>query len=545
MSILRSITVFLLPAAVPYPNANALMVRLPTLPPIQHPPFQTFGLRETSKATATTASMSTTARTLFARRRDRSRRRSSDYRPSSPSLEPSELSSQDRRETYDSDVEEEEEEEEGAAGGDTPPPTNGLYDEITEKIEYLDDPDDPDDDDAAEHEYDTGYEDGFGDVASEMIFSDSPAFSITKFLSSSFSFLRSGNSSNNNNTDDTKKSARKRRRIEGWYSPYTLFTNDDTDNTIQWDVFVDQSKASIDRGAIATLDSFHALSPPNIVRIHPAILSKTKGKGPSVRCIRRRPSPSTTTTPHPSAFEVNNVNDVDKVFLILTQHMNVSSVSTTARSCLKWTYRGNAYLEQDNIPLALRAYDRALSPNNLHPPHEGSLLLLRATAYLRRATHHQTHLRTVVQDLTATVPDPIALGRLFRIAREQPTLTETLFRRFLSETRTMHTAFRQTKYSHGLYEYSLLHAARDSLRATQLMPESAEAYLRAADSLAELRKLKESVSYYERAMELDPALEGRIRPVVERLMRSWEGLERAKAMGWSGDTLRLALDVAG
>lgn len=96
-----------------------------------------------------------------------------------------------------------------------------------------------------------------------------------------------------------------------------------------------------------------------------------------------------------------------------------------------------------------------------------------------------------------------------------------------------------------MYEYSLLHAAKDSLRATQLLPDSAQAYLRAAESLAELRKVTESVRYYERAMELDGSLVGRVRPVVRRLVRRGESLERAKAMGWSGDTLRLALDVAG
>jgi len=321
------------------------------------------------------------------------------------------------------------------------------------------------------------------------------------------------------------------------------------ESSVEWDVYIDHSKASKDKGAIATLDSFLALSPPKLVQIHPAMLSKTKGKGPTVRCIQRQPpsppSITTKTTPPPYAFDVNNVNDVDKVYLILTRYMNIPSISTTARSCLKWTYRGNAHLEQQNLPAAIRAYDRALSPNHLHPPHEGVILLLRATAYLKRASHHQIQLRSVVDELNQAVPDPASLGNLFQLARQHPTLANPLFRRFLTETRTMQTQFQQTKYWHGLYEYSLLHAAKDSLRATQLMPESAQAYLRAADSLAELRKLKESVLYYEKAIELDPSLEERIRPVVGRLMRSWDFLERAKAMGWSGDTLRLALDVAG
>jgi len=62
--------------------------------------------------------------------------------------------------------------------------------------------------------------------------------------------------------------------------------------------------------------------------------------------------------------------------------------------------------------------------------------------------------------------------------------------------------------------------------------------------LAELRKLKESALYYQKAIELDPTLRERLEPVIERLERSQQFFEKAK--GWySSDTLRLALDVAG
>ncbi len=37
------------------------------------------------------------------------------------------------------------------------------------------------------------------------------------------------------------------------------------------------------------------------------------------------------------------------------------------------------------------------------------------------------------------------------------------------------------KFRHGLYEYALIHAAQDALRATQILPSNAQAWLRAAD----------------------------------------------------------------
>jgi len=64
--------------------------------------------------------------------------------------------------------------------------------------------------------------------------------------------------------------------------------------------------------------------------------------------------------------------------------------------------------------------------------------------------------------------------------------------------------------------------------------------------LAELRKLKESNEYYRRALEIDPdimelyEMEG----LMEKNRVSEEFMEVARASGFSGDTLRLALDVA-
>ncbi len=354
--------------------------------------------------------------------------------------------------------------------------------------------------------------------------------------------------------------------------------------TIHWDVYICQSKQCIDRGASATLDSFQALVPSmpisfddssndatintkssspttatttktsstTTITIHPAILSKSKSKGPNIRVIQR--------TPPYKAFEVNNVNDIDKVYHILTKYMNISNISKQTKDCLKYTYQGNLNLQKNELSEAIQSYNMALEElyrvdNDANAVNtkttnqekdidqEGMILLLRATAYLKRAFQHQEVLRQTVSDLGMTVSDPLQLGKLYSIAEEHPSLANTIFHKVILDAKAQDKKFRLTKYRHGLYEYSLLHAAQDSLKSTQLLPHHAKTWLRAGDALAELRKLKESALYYEKAMELDPTLRSRLEPVIDRLIRSQEFLDKARGW-WSSDTLRLALDVA-
>jgi hypothetical protein len=85
---------------------------------------------------------------------------------------------------------------------------------------------------------------------------------------------------------------------------------------LEWEVFVDQSKSSLDKGGSATLDAFVGLAPPGTVKVQPVILSKIKSKGPLVRCISAQNSEK-------NSFDVSNVDSVDKVYRILTRHMKV------------------------------------------------------------------------------------------------------------------------------------------------------------------------------------------------------------------------------
>lgn len=328
--------------------------------------------------------------------------------------------------------------------------------------------------------------------------------------------------------------------MEAWDANGGSLANE---NKQEWDIYICQSKACIDRGAGATLDAFIGLAPPDKVSIHPAILSKTKGKGPNVRCLHR--------TDDGQSFEVNNVDSVDKVYRILTKHMNIEGINASACASLKWNYRGNEHLEKGEISEAINAYNKAIKAFPVGTvPHryvdqEGIILLMRATAYLKRAAVNRRELQIVVRDLTKAVPDPAKLRTLYSEVTKIPSLSNPIFKRVLEDCKSQDKKFQNTKYWHGLYQFALLHAAQDSLRATQLLPDYAKTWLLAGEILAELWKLKESSQYYEKAIELDSSLADTLRPVIERLQKRQDFLDNARAYGCSEDTLRLALDVAG
>jgi tetratricopeptide (TPR) repeat protein len=214
-----------------------------------------------------------------------------------------------------------------------------------------------------------------------------------------------------------------------------------------------------------------------------------------------------------------------------------------ACDCLKWKYKGNGHLEAGKVALAIDAYDNALATNVSQQ--EGIILLMRATAYLQRAGTHKKQLKEIVNELIAMVPDMRILQSMYDEASSQPAIANSVFRRIIDDTMTQEKQFRRTQYRHGLYQYALLQAAQDSLRATQLMPNYATSWLRAGEILSELWKLKESAQYYERAIELDASLSDSLVPVINRLRKRQELLDNARAYGWSEDTLRLALDMAG
>jgi hypothetical protein len=84
------------------------------------------------------------------------------------------------------------------------------------------------------------------------------------------------------------------------------------------------------------MEAFISLSPTSEnVRVYPANWSKqskSKGKGHTVRCIRRRRSESGAADGEVvSALEVGNVDSIEKVYRIITEHMKMG-VSTAPLS---------------------------------------------------------------------------------------------------------------------------------------------------------------------------------------------------------------------
>lgn len=105
-----------------------------------------------------------------------------------------------------------------------------------------------------------------------------------------------------------------------------------------WDVYVDQSKAALDKGGGATLDAFVGLAPARTVRVLPSVLT-TKGpktKAPAVRCVATGGVGVGGGGGNiVKSFDVGNVDSVDKVFRILSKHMQVK-VGTIAFT-MRWS----------------------------------------------------------------------------------------------------------------------------------------------------------------------------------------------------------------
>ena len=336
----------------------------------------------------------------------------------------------------------------------------------------------------------------------------------------------------------------------------------------EWDVYVCMSKQSRALGAAATLAAFKGLAPLDKVSVYPVSTlevfqsdnkSNKKGAqiGPFVRCIQRNAD---------YAIDVHSCDSVGKVYRVLSLHMGLKKyIDSAACECLTWNYMGNSRLDKasnlsfnhaekstsssqsdevhTNINAAIYAYNKALATG--YKPQEGVLLVMRSTAYLQRALEHRKKLKEVVSSLIKTIPDPVAIQTMYEVAYRFPWSASTIFDRMRDDTAAQDSIFRRLKFQHGLYEYALLHAAQDSLRATQILPNYAKTWLRAGDSLAELRKLRESTQYYEKALEIDPSLHDTLTPTIERLQKSQRFFDKARANGWSEDTLRVSLDVAG
>jgi len=323
---------------------------------------------------------------------------------------------------------------------------------------------------------------------------------------------------------------------------------------ISWEVFVSQAnKSNKDKGVLSAssvMESFASFSPsPGAITVNAAFFTTQpnkaigKGKGHLVRCIQKKEDLTL------SAIEINNVDSVEKVYRIVTEHMRLTTVNPKACGCMKYYFQGNESLEEGDPSKAIAMYNEALSLADRRTRQtsqlpKGSILMKRARAYLQRAANHRKILRSLVKDLTDTVPSASTMKILYQTASSNPELSASIFQRLAGDSKVNQGKFRQIRYRHDMHEFALLHATQDSLQATKLLPQSANAWYIAGECLAELRKLNESNQYYVRALALDPSMKDVLTGLMEKNKLSQEFMDVARASGFSGDTLRLAVDVA-
>ena len=323
---------------------------------------------------------------------------------------------------------------------------------------------------------------------------------------------------------------------------------------ISWEVYVSQANQnSKDKGVLsasAVIESFISFSPsPGVIKVNAAIFNKqpnksigNKGKGHLVRCIQKKDDLIL------SSIEINNVDSVEKVYRAVTEHMRLCT-TPKARDCMKTYFQGNESLEERDPSEAISLYNQALSladkrTRQTSQVPKGSILMKRARAYLQRAANHRKILRLLVKDLTDTVPSASTMKILYQTASSHPEVSVSIFQRLAGDAKVNQGKFRQIRYRHDMYEFALLHATQDSLQATKLLPKSADAWYMAGECLAELHKLNESNQYYVRALALDPSRKDVLTSLMEKNKLSQEFMDVARASGFSGNTLRLALDVA-
>lgn len=198
--------------------------------------------------------------------------------------------------------------------------------------------------------------------------------------------------------------------------------------------------------------------------------------------------------------------------------------------------------------LAIDAYNKALEKCALGDKQEGVILLLRASAYAQQAQSHKEVLQEAMEEWRLPEAQDIQflLSEALLGGRERTGLANSILKRLESDGKRQQAELKKIQYHHGLYQYSLLHALQDSLRATEILPTYSTAWLRAGELLSQLWKLDESKQYHEKALSLDPDLAESLEPILEDLKRRKDLLEQARANNdWPEDSLRLALDVAG
>ncbi|KAL3774841.1 hypothetical protein HJC23_006279, partial [Cyclotella cryptica] len=89
---------------------------------------------------------------------------------------------------------------------------------------------------------------------------------------------------------------------------------------------------------------------------------KAKGRGHTVRCVQRKGNNKNDLDQVTlDAVEVTNVDSVDKVYCIITEHMKLQNINPKACECLNCYIQGNEHLEEGQPSQVINLYNQALS----------------------------------------------------------------------------------------------------------------------------------------------------------------------------------------
>ncbi|CAM9173191.1 unnamed protein product [Choristocarpus tenellus] len=270
-------------------------------------------------------------------------------------------------------------------------------------------------------------------------------------------------------------------------------------------VFVCTNRWCKEKGSGATLGAFIGLAPDGEVLVQGVNCLGRCNKGPNLR-VRQEEG---------TWLEFNKIDSVDRVYKILRDYLLVD-VSKSAAECLQYNFQANAALDRNEVGEAIEYYDKAIATG--YSDQEGVLLVMRATAFLQRAYSHRRILNTLLERISRDVPSAAADRTVSNCWKASgPAARYVLLDMYAQYCQSRGSLYQKTKFRYGLYEFALLRACEDALRATQLLPNYPKCWLRAGDALGELCKYKEASGYYQVALDLDESMASVLVPTIAKL----------------------------
>jgi len=273
-------------------------------------------------------------------------------------------------------------------------------------------------------------------------------------------------------------------------------------------VFVCTNVWCAERGSLATLSAFVGLATEKGINVDGvSCLGKCK-KGPNVRCQIDKDS----------WIDFSEIDSVEQARQIMIEYMGVDVCSDVAK-CLDLNLQGNYHLSKNEVSKAIHFYNKALAVG-VGSNQEGVVTLMRATAHLQRALGHRTQMEKSSRQVKGPATLPDSLRELyFKELVQHPALLGASVQRISSIYEAQENVFETFNYKLSMYDHSLYQACQDAIRATELLPNFPQCWIRAAEVYTELRMFKRAQDHYNVALSLCNSLSEDLGPILERLAK--------------------------